>query len=297
MKPIKPISFTHYFLLVLLCSLSSCNKDYGQLTLVADLPKSMEESSGIQIINDTEQIWMVNDSGNKNELYALNDKGKITKTVIIEGAEDVDWEELTKDDQGNIYIGDIGNNKSRRKDLKVYKLPNPDHFKDGEKVKPEVINFSYPEQNDFKPGRKGRLYDAESLFYFKGNLYLLTKNRSSDFDGTTFVYQFPAQPGTYKAKRITSYKTCSNYHACQVTSAALSPDQKTLVLLGYQKLWVFTNFKGNDFFNGDMRTIAFNHYSQKEAVTFINASELYIIDERDHQVGGHLYKIDINQAK
>ena len=68
-------------------------------------------------------IWTLEDSGNANEIYGLNfENGAIEKTLTIENTENIDWEDITKDKEGNLYIGDFGNNDNERKDLCIYKM-------------------------------------------------------------------------------------------------------------------------------------------------------------------------------
>jgi hypothetical protein len=104
-------------LLSFFITVASCSQDYGELTLVERLPKKMKEVSGIQKTEQDGLIWAINDSGNKNHIYGLNKKGIIKKDITIKDAKNIDWEELTKDDKENLYIGDFGNNKNDRTDL------------------------------------------------------------------------------------------------------------------------------------------------------------------------------------
>jgi hypothetical protein len=85
------------------------------------LPSIIDESSGLAFYNDTLLITH-NDSGDKPLLYFFTLRGKLVHTLFIENALNEDWEDITSDNQGNIYIGDIGNNNNKRKDLKIYKI-------------------------------------------------------------------------------------------------------------------------------------------------------------------------------
>ena len=44
--------------------------------------------------------------------------------VTLKGATNVDWEAITGDASGNMVVGDVGNNVSRRKELAFYLLRN-----------------------------------------------------------------------------------------------------------------------------------------------------------------------------
>ena len=69
-------------------------------------------------------------------------------------------------------------------------------------------------------------------------------------------------------------------YECWVTSAALSPNKKILALLGSDKMWLFRNWKDNDFFSGDVEEIDLGMITQKEAITFYNDSIVILADEK-----------------
>jgi hypothetical protein len=48
-------------------------------------------------------------------------------TVTLKGATNVDWEAITGDAAGNMVVGDVGNNVSRRKELAFYLIKEPAH--------------------------------------------------------------------------------------------------------------------------------------------------------------------------
>lgn len=265
---------------------TNCTANYGQLTLVAHLQGDLEEVSGVEVSNKTEGFYMINDGGNKSRLYVLDDSGKISKTIEIEGKNE-DWEDLTKDTIGNVYIGDFGNNRNRRKDLKIYFLAAEDL--EGQKnITPQKIEFSFPNQKKFPPKKKNRHFDVESFFYYQGYLYLFTKSRVKKDYGRTNLYKIPAQPGTHEAKFISTYTSCDK-NECWITSAAISPDGSKVVLLSHTTILQFTDFTEDDFFSGKVTQFDLNHESQKEGICFKNDSTVYITDEESHGEGRNLY--------
>ena len=132
------------------------------MKVVADLPKELKEVSGIQVVPNSDLIWMLNDSGNSPKLYGVSKKGKIKKELLIQ-AKNKDWEDITTDSIGNIYIADFGNNMNDRKKLVILKVNHQDL--DSKNVEVERIQFSYPNQYKFPPKKKKRFFDAESLLY------------------------------------------------------------------------------------------------------------------------------------
>lgn len=272
---------------IMLCFLVVSCTHYGQLTYVTELPDLLKENSGMEVLSGS-VYWFINDNGNKDHIYGVDKAGKIIRDINIKEAKNNDWEDLTKDDKGNLYIGDFGNNRSDRKDLKVYKIPNPE-AENKKELTAEKIAFYFPDQEEFPPKKRKRFYDVEAFFYKGGYLYLFTRNRSSEFDGTTRCYKIPATAGEHEAVLTGKYQLCDEVKLCQVTSAAVSPDGNKVVLLGSDSVWLLTDFIGDRFFDGTVKRLSFGHYSQKEAVCFLDNQTLLISDERHGAEGQHLY--------
>lgn len=277
-------------LLVLFIVVISCAQDYGKLNYITTLPTTLSEVSGIQKIGNNGLIWMVNDSGNKERIYGINEKGKIEKEITIKEAKNVDWEELTKDEDGNLFIGDFGNNDNKRRDLTIYKITNPDLIEKNE-TKSTRITFNYPEQKDFPPKKNKRLFDVEAFIYLNNNLYLFTKNRASDFDGTTFLYKIPAKEGNHNAQLIATYKTCGEPKYCTITAADISPGKRKIVLLGHDRLWILSDFDSDNFYSGNIDTLNLGHTSQKEGISFTDKNNVLITEES--KGGGNLYSLQL----
>src|SRR5688572_14400416 len=80
----------------------------NDLKTLYSLPKKLKEVSGITYFPESKLVYTLEDRGNKNAIYAMDTNGKLTKTITIANAVNVDWEDITKDKSGNIYIGDFG---------------------------------------------------------------------------------------------------------------------------------------------------------------------------------------------
>lgn len=284
----------NYILFLASIVLLSCQQPSTFLTTIYSLPKNLKEVSGITYSTEDSLLWTLEDSGNANVLYALNSEGLIAKEVTVKNVENIDWEDLAKDKEGNLYIGDFGNNENERQDLCIYKMDKKSL--DNENAFPAYkISFSYPEQKNFPPKKKELLYDVESFFELNGNFYLFTKNRSKGFDGTVFIYKVPNRAGFHKAELIGDFKTCDDYDNCAITSAAISPDQSKVVLLSHSKIWLFKNFSSDNFLSGIRTETELQHNSQKEAICFKDNDTLLIADEKVKKTGGTLYEISTNK--
>lgn len=264
-------------------------QNFGQLTILADLPKDLKEVSGTEIVAKSDLIWMINDSGNKPVLFGLNTKGKIIKEIKVR-AKNRDWEDLTSDENGNIYIGDFGNNSNKRKNLSVIIVENNEL--DEDKAEVDIIEFKYPNQNKFPPKNKDKYFDAESFFYFNKYLYIFTKSRVGGNFGKTTLYKIPAKKGKYTAELVGEFTSCSD-NECWITSADISIDRKKVVLLSQKNVLVFTDFIGDKFLSGKVKTINLKYSSQKESITFKDNNTVLITDERARNTGGNLYELKI----
>ncbi|SDR86877.1 hypothetical protein SAMN04515667_0868 [Formosa sp. Hel1_31_208] len=262
-------------LFILFFLISSC--DTGKLTVIADLPSSLKETSAIEKVKDSELLWVIEDAGNKNNLYGLSVHGDIIKDIDIDNVQNIDWEDLTSDTYGNIYIGDFGNNSKKRENFAIYKVTNPSEAKDS--VDAQVISFQLPK--DMKS------QDFESFFLFDGYFYIFSKDHKK-----CKLITVPNVIGDHVAVYISEVKLKGKH--TKVTSADISDDGNTVVLLNHDKLWKITNFTGADFFSGTIDAIKFDHDSQKEGINFINSNTVLITDEKTKHEGGNIYRFALD---
>ncbi len=275
--------------------LFSCSQS-DVLKKVFLFPNALKEVSGIEVTHKSNLIWVLQDSGNAAEIYGLDTKGNIAQTIAITNAENKDWEDLTSDTDGNLYIGDFGNNSNDRRDLSVYKLNASDLKNTSAKVS-QKTSFYFPEQKEFPPKKSKRIFDVEAFFTTGNHFYLFTKNRSAKFDGTTLLYQVPNLPGNHAAKLLGTFKTCESFNNCAITSADISPDGTKVALLSSSYVWLFTNFTSNNYFSGNAQKIDLAHYSQKEGLCFKDNQTVLICDEMKKKNGGTVYELTISDLK
>ena len=284
-----------YYLPLFAIALLSCNGKSQEIN-TNTVKLKLKEASGVEVSSASDLIWVLEDSGNKNNIYGLNSDGSINQTIKIENVKNVDWEDLTSDKVGNLYIGDFGNNDNARKDLCIYKV-NSDNLKQDIATASQKISFYYPEQTEFPPKKSGLLYDAESFFEHNGNFYIFTKNRSKGFDGSVFLYKIPNQEGNHKAQLLGTFQACNIYKKCAITSADISPDGKTIAILSASRVYLLTNFSSDDFLGGKTEEIQLPEVTQKEGICFKDNETLLIVDEKDKKTGGNLYEIKISDLK
>ncbi len=257
-------------------------------TELCDLPSEVMETSGLE--NGPEGcFWTHNDSGNPAELYCVDTAGVIQRTVTVIGDANTDWEELAKDTDGNLYIGNFGNNSLNRTDLRIVKIPSIDTCT-GTTFVIDTINFSYPDQFDFPPIGDYGNFDMEALVWLNDSLHLFSKDRSSPSTGYCKHYKLPAVGGNYQAQLVDSLHTGGSSFVFSVTAADLSENNSKLVLLNSDRLWLCENFTGSSFFDGDVSELILGTFSQKEGICFRNGF-MYVSDEASFGLGGKLYRL------
>jgi hypothetical protein len=288
MKKISCVSFIFILL--------ACQESPKKLTALYSIPGKLKEVSGIIYLPETKMLWMLEDHGNPNVIYGIDSTGKIKDKITIENTKNIDWEDLTKDKEGNLYIGDFGNNDNKRKDLSIYKIDKNSLL--SQRVVPAYkISFVYPEQKKFPPKKTEMFYDVEAFFEFKNNFYLFTKNRSKGFNGSALLYKIPNVTGYHEAILMGEFNTCDTYDQCAITAAAISPDETKVVLLTHDKILLLENFQKDNFLKGTKTVLELNHFSQKESVSFRGNDTLFIADERTKKTGGKVYTVSIKELK
>ncbi|MGB2610538.1 MAG: hypothetical protein WBC80_16305, partial [Isosphaeraceae bacterium] len=148
--------------------------------------RALPEASGIAKSRRHPGIfWVHNDSGNPPVLFAIRRDGTIVREFRL-GVPNIDWEDIAADDQGHLYVGDIGNNGGLLPVRAVYRFDEPDPGKPaGEPLRPSVSAF-------YGFSRANR-FDAEGLVFeaSTGSAVLVAKR----FDGREAeLFAIPLNP-------------------------------------------------------------------------------------------------------
>ena len=241
---------------------------YNQVTITTlDLPKEIEETSGLEFYGDN--YITHNDSGDKAKVYVFNPKGEIVKSVRFYDLKSKDWEDIAADDQ-HYYIADTGNNLGNRKELKIYILSTTLDSKGS-------IRIEYKEQKNFKE-RAFHPYDAEALTVYGDSLLLFSKNRKSQ---KSEIFMFPKTEGNYRLTPLAVLDVES-----LITAADYNRELDLLALTGY-------NFRGKQFFYtvSDFKKNGWESFNlvkydipikgaQVEAVKIVNANNFILTSEQ-----------------
>jgi hypothetical protein len=282
----KPFSLLNFLFLIAPFAVGAQTPIITELCL---MPAEVLETSGLEN-GPNHWFWTHNDSSNPAELFCIDTTGITQRLITVIGDFNNDWEEITKDNEGNLYIGNFGNNSLNRADLRIVKIPSIDTCT-GITYVTDTINFTYPDQNSFPPAGTYGNFDMEAMFHYQNKLHLFSKDRSNPAVGYSKHYTLPQVGGTYVATLVDSVAVGHTSYVFSITSADISEDGSQVALLTSDRIWLFSNFTGTDFFGGNVSELTLSVFSQKEGICFRNGF-LYVTDEQSFGMGGKMYRID-----
>lgn len=259
---------------------------------IISVDDQMDETSGLIKIGDN--LWTMNDSGGKPELYLVDPKtGKAVQTIKLTNAENIDWEALAQDDNF-IYVGDFGNNFGTRKDLTIYKISKRDISESKViKVEAEVIEIAYTDQHSFEFRNRNHNFDCESLISFGDDLILFSKNW---VNGKTRMYKVSKMAGSYNLSPVDDFDVDG-----LVTGADLCLETNQLALIGYKDrvpfIFLFNNFNGNKL--GTDKVYRFNlnklKNSQTESISYIDKDIVVFSTEQTKAFDQQIFKLNLSK--
>lgn len=231
----------------------------GKSQLLADVP----EASGVAMGRRTPgTMWTHNDSG-KPVLFRFDGAGRAT-LIAVTGADVRDWEDIAiaKCPVGEcLYIADIGDNRGSRKQITIYRAPEP-ALGSAAAVAVEAFHATYPDYP----------HDAEALVVTaSGQVLIITK------EVPPRLYQLPTplKPGaTVKLQLIRLLN-----ERIRITGGAASADGRWIALRSNATLLLYPNddlVNGRDPIRVDLTGLK---EPQGEGVAFGRDGDLYLVSE------------------
>ncbi len=186
-------------------------------------------------------LWAIRDRGGQdqpgkpqNALYAYKVvHGRVGEVVpgatfkaVTLPVPSRDWEDIGRDDDGNLWVADIGNNECDRADTALLKVREPDPAADGQAELLATYRYRFP---DPAAGCAGR--NAEAMFLVEDVPYLIDKAKPST------VYRFPRlDPGaTVTLQRVGTMAG----GVANLSGADLSTDRQRLAVDTHTMLFVY----------------------------------------------------------
>jgi hypothetical protein len=192
--------------------------------------KAIPEASGIVKSRRFAGIfWVHNDSGNVPLLFAVRRDGKIIRQYRL-AIPNLDWEDIAIDDQGNLYLGDIGNNTGLLRTRVIYRIDEPDpsspKIPDRPLAAAAAVSYALPASNRF---------DSEGLFFDRKKAILVTKYRDGREAELFAVPMEPASPPPTSRPVVIPIDPMGRLPGFTepATGASLSEDRTLLAVCSY----------------------------------------------------------------
>ena len=252
---------------------------------------ALDEISGwVQSKRFPKFYWVHNDSLDRARLFIVNERCTFIKEISIQGALNLDWEDLTLDREGRIYIADSGNNFQWRQDLVIYQVQEPDL---SQSILPSSLSvvkkypYRFPHQTRFPPlDLSKRCLDSEALFKRGEALYLLTKCFSG---GQTSIYRLDLKPSKSNSSSPSLLEWVQDLdvgsslppYAHRVTGADFDEQTQRLAVVTYQSLHLFTLLPNSSYFKPLTHVLlAPSIFRQVEALAWKGQSTLILANEQ-----------------
>jgi hypothetical protein len=239
----------------------------------------LELSGIVRSRSDKNVFWIHNDSGDQPRVFAIDSLGKFYQSaryrnyegITIAGATNVDWEDVTMDNKGNLVIADVGNNYNDRHDLVLYVVPEPSPIASNTTFLKKLF-FKYPDQKVFN-AKTDFNYDCEAVFFADGKFHMLSKDRMDTF---TRLYRMD----TEKTDEVNTLTLLDKFNVGgKVTAADATEDGNRLVLITYRAIWMFERTgPGSNWLSGNVWWLPVKA-PQIESVCFKDDKTLWLLDE------------------
>ncbi len=189
-------------------------------------PELREMSGLVASQQHPECFWTHNDSGDDSFFYLIARSGRLLATYQLQAITAYDWEEIALARiQGKpmLFIADIGDNRARRKSIRIHILSEPADCRSHRIPRAEVatLKLSYPD------GAR----DAEAMLIdvAHNELIIITKRERN-----ARVYTTPLLP-------LKSRKAMLTFQGIlplnMVTAASLSPDGREVLVKNYEQIF------------------------------------------------------------
>ncbi len=206
-------------------------------------PRIREASGLAPSLRRPDLLWVLNDSGNSPDLFAVTTNGADAGTVRVEGVDNEDWEDLASfrlDGAPYLLVADCGDNPGFRGQCLLHAVPEPDV------PGPAAVRPAWTVRYRYEDGPR----DCESVAVdaARGRVLLLSKDNR-----IPVLYELPLRPAdaaaVQTARRIGELRTIpppvqglSRGILARIgsltTAMDLAPDGRRLAVLTYEHAYL-----------------------------------------------------------
>jgi hypothetical protein len=253
------------------------------------------EASGMQASYSREGDFFLHNDEGKPRLYVIDEAGTNLGHITIVPAKNKDWEDITSipvDDGRWIVAGDIGDNRAKRKSIKLYFIEEPkpgkkDRYKGDYELK-HWLELTYPdgardcESMAYDPIGKQILFLSKRdkpprLYALDLETALSSKSVELTFLGETAMLRPPTPANRAQFGGRTDFIS-------QPTGFDISPDGTEAVVITYRSLYRYHRQPDEDWLSAMQRKpieVVGPPAPQNEAITYsIDHKSIYVTTEK-----------------
>lgn len=248
--------------------------------------KIREASGMVASMNNPGMLWTHNDSGNKADIFLLDEKGEIKCTVHLSAINNRDWEDITigagpEEGKNYLYVGDIGDNNAVYEDKRIYRIEEPrigSGISDTTIDKADVIKFN------FSDGRR----DSEALILdpVSKNFYLFSKRESK-------VNLYKLSNVFSRTDDVIAERVAEKLPFTLIVAADISADGGEILAKNYDQIFYWKRLPGESIeeaVNRTPETLPYTPEPQGESIAFDRTGKgFYTISEQKKKMSQHLY--------
>ena len=248
--------------------------------------KKLREISGmVSSINNPKLLWGHNDSGNKAEIFLMDEGLSVKLTCELAGIDNRDWEDIAigpgPDSSKNyLYVADIGDNDAQYQYKYIYRFEEPKWNQNQEKIiisEFDRITFQLPDE------RK----DTETLLLdpTTKDLYVISKREEP-------VHLYELKYPHTTEETITAKKVMS-LPLTKIVGGDFSADGKEILLKNYHQVFYWSSMVSKpiaELLQESPKEIPYVREPQGEAITWArDGSGFYTLSEQDGKKRAYLY--------
>jgi len=247
-----------------------------QLAVLAD--RNINESSGLarSFLNQG-AFWTHNDSGDVPRVFLIDQQGQTLATLLVEGAEAIDWEDMASfrhGDNSYLLIADVGDNDAEREVCTLYTVAEP---KIERTERPPVVRRrpSMTVRFSYEDGP----HNCESVAVdpVQEMIYLVTKLGRNECKVYTLPFPEAEDAGRMIARSIATLTIR------RATAMDISSDGSRAVVLRYRHAREYERRAGEtwaDAFSREGRVLTMPRREQGEAICYgPDGKTLYLTSE------------------
>jgi hypothetical protein len=223
--------------------------------------KQVNESSGIAVSTLTKGVYFThNDSGDGPRFFRFDRTGSITGIFRLRDAKALDWEDMDSaliKGKSYLYLGDIGDNASKRNSITIYRVLEPTGS--SKDLSCEAFEVVYPD------GPR----NAESLLVEPKTGFIQIVSKTDKGRSSVYRLELKKSDKPLKMTKLGEFQLPAMFDAEKLTTGgSFSPDGKFVAIRGYTRAWEFEVRDLKTWFTSKPKSIPVPLVQQAEAIAY-----------------------------